>query len=405
MPIGWIDFSKDERNKVLNVIHLLDEPGTVDELGIGAVRDAFADFFFPGTSTVQKRAKYFLIVPYILMEAGIGKYGSDFNSILRKIDDEERSCRDILIRTSTDGVIGSLVPNSWVLRTPSNIYWNGIKRLGIFKEDLSVREYIHQSIIQRKLKQAKASGNREQEAEENEKDDNDAGDITSIQFWSLGDVYQKDWRDRLTINLLPKEAEYLKTQIILTQKDSLFAYILKHKNNEDLEKYDSFAALSEDIRDSVDEELRYMIDLANDFNDLVSIITTRYNLILSCGKYESAKANWELYSENLVRKSGVDLEAVFVKLSIRSNGLKSFLRDVQKQIRVENIDAVDKLIIQREISLKGAKRAKTNRVGEFVKQDWSGIDKWVGINKLDYRFTPAKRIMQDILSLKEVQNV
>ena len=24
MPLGWIDFSKDERNKVLNVIHLLD---------------------------------------------------------------------------------------------------------------------------------------------------------------------------------------------------------------------------------------------------------------------------------------------------------------------------------------------------------------------------------------------
>lgn len=53
MPFGWIDFSKDERNKGLNVIHLLDEPGTVDELEIGAIRDAFADYFSPGTSTVQ----------------------------------------------------------------------------------------------------------------------------------------------------------------------------------------------------------------------------------------------------------------------------------------------------------------------------------------------------------------
>ena len=140
MPLGWIDFSKDERNKVLNVIHLLDEPGAVDELGIGAVRDAFADYFFPGTSTVQTRAKYFLIVPYVLLEAGSGKYGSDLNTILRRIDNEERNCRDILIKTSNDGVIGSLVPKSWVLRTPSNIYWNGIKRMGIFKEDLSVTE-------------------------------------------------------------------------------------------------------------------------------------------------------------------------------------------------------------------------------------------------------------------------
>lgn len=191
MPLGWIDFSKDERNKVLNVIHLLDEPGAVDELGIGAVRDAFADYFFPGTSTVQTRAKYFLIVPYVLMEAGSGKYGSDLNTILRKIDNEERNCRDILIKTSNDGVIGSLVPKSWVLRTPSNIYWNGIKRMGIFKENLSVKEYVHQSIIQRNLKQTKAYGNRDKDAEENEKDDMDAGDITSIQFWCLGDTYKR----------------------------------------------------------------------------------------------------------------------------------------------------------------------------------------------------------------------
>ena len=47
MPIGWIDFSRDERNKGLNVIHLLDEPGAIDKLGIGAIRDAFADCFLP----------------------------------------------------------------------------------------------------------------------------------------------------------------------------------------------------------------------------------------------------------------------------------------------------------------------------------------------------------------------
>ena len=48
MPLGWIDFSRSERNKVMNVIHLLnaDNQGAVDELGIGVIRDAFCDFFF-----------------------------------------------------------------------------------------------------------------------------------------------------------------------------------------------------------------------------------------------------------------------------------------------------------------------------------------------------------------------
>lgn len=396
MPLGWIDFSKDERNKVLNVIHLLDEPGAVDEVGIGAVRDAFADLFFPGTSTVQTRAKYFLIVPYVLMEAGSGKYGSDLNTILRKIDNEERSCRDILIKTSNDGVIGSLVPRSWVLRTPSNIYWNGIKRMGIFKEDLSVKEYIHQSIIQRSLKKAREYGNREKDAEENEKDDIDAGDITSIQFWSLGDTYHSNWREKLTIELLPEEAIFLKSQIITNQRSSLFAFILK--NNISLDKYGSFGALSEDIKDEVDPDLRYMMGVANDFNNLVSIITTRYNLIVFDGQNERARENWAVLSMDLKRRSEVDLKAIFNRLSIRNIKLKTFLLRIQEAIQAGDIAAVDDLIIKREVSLKGAKRTKTYRVGEYKEQSVG----WIGIDILDYRYTPAKRIIKDIMNAEVV---
>ncbi len=396
MPLGWIDFSKDERNKVLNVIHLLDEPGAVDELGIGAVRDAFADYFFPGTSTVQTRAKYFLIVPYVLMEAGSGKYGSDLNTILRKIDNEERSCRDILIKTGNDGVIGSLVPRSWVLRTPSNIYWNGIKRMGIFKEDLSVKEYIHQSILQRSLKKAKEYGNREKDAEENEKDDIDAGDITSIQFWSLGDTYRSNWRESLTIELLPEEAAFLKSQIVMSQRTSLFAFILK--NNIALDKYESFGALTEDIKDSVDSDLRYMMGLANDFNNLVSIITTRYNLIVFDGKNKRAKEKWDILSKDLKHRSEVDLKAIFSRLSIKNVKLKVFLLKVQEAIREEDIATVDELIVKREITLKGAKRAKTSRVGEYREEN---VD-WIGIDILDYRYTPAKRIIRDIMNAEVV---
>ena len=396
MSIGWIDFSKDERNKVLNVIHLLDEPGAVDELGIGAIRDAFAEYFFPGTSTVQTRAKYFLIVPYVLMEAGNGKYGSDLNSILRRIDNEERICRDILIKTSSDGVIGSRDPKSWVLRTPSNIYWNGIKRMGIFTEDLSVSEYIHQSIIQRSLKKVKEYGNRDKDADENEKDDIDAGDITSIRFWSLGDTYRTNWKDKLTIDLLPEEAAFLKYMIITNQRGTLFAYILK--NNISLEKYETFGALSEDIKDSVDAELRYMIELANDFNNLVSIITTRYNLIVFDGKNERATENWNVQSRDLKRRSRVNLKAIFDKLHIRNVKLKGFLLKTQEAVRNGDVNSLDELIKMREISIKGAKRAKTSRIGEYDEK----IESWIGIDTLDYRFTPAKRIINDIMNVEVV---
>ena len=57
MQLGWIDFSKEDRQKAFDVINLLSEQGAVDELGIGVIRDAFANYFFPGTSTIQTRWK------------------------------------------------------------------------------------------------------------------------------------------------------------------------------------------------------------------------------------------------------------------------------------------------------------------------------------------------------------
>jgi hypothetical protein len=41
---------------MLDAISLFKDQGTVDELGIGTVRDTFADLFFPGTGTVQTSA-------------------------------------------------------------------------------------------------------------------------------------------------------------------------------------------------------------------------------------------------------------------------------------------------------------------------------------------------------------
>ena len=37
MQLGWVGFSKEDRQKALDVINLLSEQGTVDELGIGTI--------------------------------------------------------------------------------------------------------------------------------------------------------------------------------------------------------------------------------------------------------------------------------------------------------------------------------------------------------------------------------
>ena len=141
-----------------------------------------------------------------------------------------------------------------------------------------------------------------------------------------------------------------------------------------------------------------MMGLANDFNNLVSIITTRYNLIVFGGKNKRAREKWDILSKDLKRRSEVDLKAIFNRCSVRNEKLKTFLVRIRETIREGDIAAVDDLIIKREIALKGPKRAKTSRVGEYKEQSVS----WIGIDILDYRFTPAKRIIRDIMRAEVV---
>lgn len=216
MQLGWIDFSKEDRQKAFDVINLLSEQGAVDELGIGVIRDAFANYFFPGTSTIQTRAKYFLIVPYMLREAVDGRYGKDANRVLRAIDSAEKDCGIRLLEADpkAEGVIGSRVlPKGWVARKPSDIYWNGIRTFGIFCDyGLSIPEYVSLAVKLKEQKSVSRLGNRNDDAEENDKDDSDAGDIGNIRFWNLP-IYHDDWRDNLTIELTQEEAFYLDKQI------------------------------------------------------------------------------------------------------------------------------------------------------------------------------------------------
>lgn len=393
MQLGWIDFSKEDRQKALDVINLLSEQGAVDELGIGIVRDAFANYFFPGTSTIQTRAKYFLIVPYILREAIDGRYGKDVNRILRAIDTEEKECGIKLLESNpkAEGVIGTRVlPKGWVARKPSDIYWNGIRTYGIFcNYGLSIPEYVSLAVKLNTQKSYAKLGNRNDEAEENEKDDSDAGDIMNVSFWNLP-IYHDNWRDNLTIELTNEEAFYLDKQIQKGAKGTLLEYVLK--NRIDMNKYEDFVSMAAELSEKVEEKLAHMMKLACEFNNLVYMARVRFNVMLSEEENEVAISEWDRLKPQVKRRANVDLSAVFHELELHNPGTYLFLSKLQEAFKALDIDAADELIKKRERQLKGINRAKLNRTKEF---DHS---KWVGGGELDYRFSNARRIINDIYS-------
>jgi hypothetical protein len=135
----WLDYSEKERKKMLDILSLLMEHETRDELGIGVVRDAFADMFFPGTSTIQTRAKYFLFVPWMYKSLEDKKVPSP-KIESRARAEEVRLIYALLESDDTDGVIGKDAKKN-LQRLPSSIYWQGLQTWGIRLCPYSISDY------------------------------------------------------------------------------------------------------------------------------------------------------------------------------------------------------------------------------------------------------------------------
>src|SRR5262249_5795460 len=129
--------------KMLDIVDLFKEHETVDELGIGSVRDTFADLFFPGTSTIMTRARYFLLVAWTYQRLERQRISSA--QIAERARRAETDLIDVIEPSDeSDGNIGTLARNT-LTRLPSNIYWQGLGIWGIRTFAGSQSQY-HQSL-------------------------------------------------------------------------------------------------------------------------------------------------------------------------------------------------------------------------------------------------------------------
>ena len=65
-----MDYSKEERETIKELLKVLGESGSLDELGVGIVRDSISDILYPGTSVLHTRAKYYILIPYRAKKSG-----------------------------------------------------------------------------------------------------------------------------------------------------------------------------------------------------------------------------------------------------------------------------------------------------------------------------------------------
>lgn len=137
--LGWLDFDAAAADRVATLLHALEEPATLDVLGLGPVRDAFSQMLHPGTSYIHTRLRYFVFLPWIFQR--IEADGVTPRDFFRRLRDDETRLIDCLHHLGPgQGVIGYWAGRN-LKRMPSDIYWGGLWDWGIRRRPLGLAEY------------------------------------------------------------------------------------------------------------------------------------------------------------------------------------------------------------------------------------------------------------------------
>lgn len=390
--ISWIDFSETDRRKMIEVIALFKEHDTRDELGLGSIRDTFAELFFPGTSTLQTRVRYFLFVPWLYQY--FETHRSAHTPVEQRLRANENQLITVLKAANEDGVIGQRSGTS-LQRYPSSIYWNGLRRWGILRYTGSQSQY------HRWLDSGPQGSALRTEVNDEPVEGWRAGN------WNPGfPEAPEDFLRQTTFTLSHPEAAYLRERLQYACSDSLLATLV-----ENCAPVDAVAFIWEHPQWEVfPEHQRQWMQHARAFSTLMYGATLLYNLMLAelaaqeawATSYQERLSQWqELFLSELPVWKAWERTAFWRLIHTNAHIPVFTERFVNRWLdllllnshppNVAQDTATRTLIRERETSLKHSRsRFESRRHLEL----WSGA---AGIDPLDFRWRIARRLTNDIL--------
>ncbi len=265
--LGWVNFDRDEQERVQNLIQALSEPGTVDDLGLGAIRDTIADHLFPGVSTIQTRLRYFVLVPRLIAGAArkfkgdpsewMQKHELDLIATLQGNEEMEDSPK-----SSWDGLFGRTSGKS-LKRRPSAVYWGGLKEWGILEEPLTIAEAVVATSQRAKAVPIEEGGAYFE-------------DIWHPQLPHLWD-YPDSKSETLTLSL--QEADFLRGRVQASHPNSLLNWLFENATLSEEDWREPPWVILKDA--NLPGNLQADIDMAKRFSVLMHGAQLLYNLLLS----------------------------------------------------------------------------------------------------------------------------
>ena len=137
---------------MLEAIDQFKDETTVDDLGLGVIRDAISDTLFPGTSTLHTRIRYTLFVPWLLQLAAVNN--TDTSSMRQAFEDSEfQLVPALLAGGESQGVIGRVAGQS-LRRTASSVYWGMLSTWRIFEPGFTVQKFFERHLLREQQRRA-----------------------------------------------------------------------------------------------------------------------------------------------------------------------------------------------------------------------------------------------------------
>lgn len=390
--LTWLDHDNAARERSHRLLQSFSQSETRDELGIGAIRDSISDQLIPGTSVIQTRLRYMLLLPWLFMQMeDEGVTAAKFSKLAR----ERELALNARLRTEP-GAFGRVTGHE-LQRLASSVYWAGLGRWGLRVFNGTQQEYF------RRIDSIYAARHRKQR-----KEDGDWLNPLMGATWhaSLRELVPAGGLEALleqaTLELSRNEAQFLREQWRRLHPDTLLSWLAFDKDSlSSRVKVD--APWMHPRQASFPKEMRELVEHGRLFSKLIEGAALVYNLSLSevwkrperVDAYHAQLTQWAA----TVQPSGLaswNLENFWLRVMGRNHTItppmQSFIGNwwrlvIEGHARIPDSKAARDLIRHREEGMKGP-RSRFKNAGS-----WGGSS---GLTVLTFRWGLASSFLSDL---------
>ena len=386
--LTWIDHDPIARERALRILSLFHEKDSREELGLGAIRDSFADKLFPGTSTIQTRLRYMLFVPWIYTELERKRVPPPaFAERARRM--ETALIAPLLESLDRSGVFGKVAGKS-VKRLPSSVYWNGLWVWGIRRVNWSQDEYHnHVDKLYKRLDVSSGWG-----------EGNDGFSVWHPRLPNPPKGFL-DGTENLSFSLRAEESSFLLDRIMKSHEESLLALLAGG-----YEPVDCEFPWEHPKRGEFSSDHRQLLDYAEFFSVIMQGAAFLYNLMLAElskqkeleDEHRENLNKWKTLLENC-QHTGLPLEELWEVIAgpgyAVTRQAKAFVSAWYRCALNTNGKVADDpesrvFVRNRERHLKGARSRFTN---PKALERWGGH---AGVKRMEYRWGNVKILLSDL---------